>query len=867
MEKFEKTSLWQSSLAPQKKDDDEERARLREIYFDLRKRAGHLVSLVYKDLPGITVHDLTHLDSLWEIASLIAGDDYPLNPAEAFVLGGAFLLHDAGMCLAAYPNGIQEIKQTDQWKDLATSYLIENGIENPSPKQVSSPPSPILERIVFDVLRILHAKQAAKLPIIKWPATGKTEFEYLIQDSDTRSYYGPLIGKIAESHWWSLNELEPKLQTTINAGPGLPSGWTVDPMKISCLLRAADAAHIDHRRAPKFLKALTKPQGVSNLHWNFQGKLGKPSIQDDALVYSSGSEFNVEEAEAWWLCYETINMIDGQLRQIDVLLETLHKPRFIARRVRGAHLPSSLAKYIPTSSWKPVDTELKVTDVPSLVEMLGGAKLYGNDPTIPLRELIQNASDAIRARRLLEEKSKDFGKLKIRLRKEEDGVWLDFEDNGIGMAQRVLTGPLIDFGKSFWNGSVIRQEFPGLISKGMKSIGKFGIGFFSVFMLGEHVLVTTRRYDAAASETFSLDFSGGLKIRPILRKPSAKEALREAGTKVSVKLANDPYKKNGFLAEEDFRGKIKRKSLSAIVASTCPNLDINIEIQEKDQAEPCISHDDWIDLKGGEIFQRLVPYGRFNISKDSSLRIYAKNIRPLNDSQGTFYGKACIMTGWPRFLPWESFGVLTVGGLRAANLDHIGGILLGEAITVARDAAIPTVPFEILQSWASEQAKLISQSNLPVEGMLKCCAIVIQCGGNVSDLPIIRKQDTFMNSKEFQEDIKKMDEFVFFNGEEVEYDEDVDDAHPRDFKQYFEPYEDIFFISEYSPSIIRINNQNWPMDVLDWPSSLPKNFQDLIFGIIKEVWKEELYADSDERTVGEVEGEKIIREVTILRKG
>ena len=68
-------------------------------------------------LPGLTLHDVTHLDALWETADLIAGDKYPLNPLEAFVFGSAVLLHDSAMCWEAYANGQQGVRNTTEWKD------------------------------------------------------------------------------------------------------------------------------------------------------------------------------------------------------------------------------------------------------------------------------------------------------------------------------------------------------------------------------------------------------------------------------------------------------------------------------------------------------------------------------------------------------------------------------------------------------------------------------------------------------------------------------------------------------------------------------------------------------------------------------
>jgi hypothetical protein len=61
-----------------------------------------LAGEISQDLKHFTVHDITHIDALWQTADLIVGDDYPFTPTEAFVLGEAFLLHDLGLALASY---------------------------------------------------------------------------------------------------------------------------------------------------------------------------------------------------------------------------------------------------------------------------------------------------------------------------------------------------------------------------------------------------------------------------------------------------------------------------------------------------------------------------------------------------------------------------------------------------------------------------------------------------------------------------------------------------------------------------------------------------------------------------------------------
>jgi histidine kinase/DNA gyrase B/HSP90-like ATPase len=196
--------------------------------------------------------------------------------------------------------------------------------------------------------------------------------------------------------------------------------------------------------------------------------------------------------KAWWLAYDTLNAVDRELRDVDLLLQGRGREVLKARRVKGAGSPEILARSVQTRGWRPVDARLQVSDVPRIVEHLGGAKLYGNDPTVALRELIQNAADAVQARRKYQKRSADWGLIAVGLFSEGDRTWLVVEDNGIGMSEQVLTGPLLDFGTSFWRSPLAMEEFPGLMAAGMHAIGRFGIGFFSVFMLGPVVRVYTR---------------------------------------------------------------------------------------------------------------------------------------------------------------------------------------------------------------------------------------------------------------------------------------------------------------------------------------------------------------------------------------
>src|SRR5664280_1338181 len=127
MEIVTNTRLWRVTLASKAHNDPSAAARekLRSCFVSFRERAGLLAAEIHRDLPEFTVHDITHLDALWEIADIVVGEEFSLTPTEAFVLGGAFLLHDLGMSLSAYSQGIEELKKRQTWNDTLALPFIE----------------------------------------------------------------------------------------------------------------------------------------------------------------------------------------------------------------------------------------------------------------------------------------------------------------------------------------------------------------------------------------------------------------------------------------------------------------------------------------------------------------------------------------------------------------------------------------------------------------------------------------------------------------------------------------------------------------------------------------------------------------------
>src|SRR2546423_15494663 len=119
---FERSPLWRRTLAEHANDPHAAaRLALRSGYLQFRSTVEPLAGEIARSMPMFTDHSIVHADSLWDTASLICGPDFPLNPAAAFVLGGAFLMHDLGIGLASFARGVPDIHAGPHIVDLLAS--------------------------------------------------------------------------------------------------------------------------------------------------------------------------------------------------------------------------------------------------------------------------------------------------------------------------------------------------------------------------------------------------------------------------------------------------------------------------------------------------------------------------------------------------------------------------------------------------------------------------------------------------------------------------------------------------------------------------------------------------------------------------
>ena len=154
-----------------------------------------------------------------------------------------------------------------------------------------------------------------------------------------------------------------------------------------------------------------------------------------------------------------------------------------------------------------------------------------------LRELVSNASDALDKLRYeaISNPALLTGaeKLAIQIKPDATAKTVTIADTGIGMDRQELVDNL---------GTVARSGTKAFL-KGLKEakdglglIGQFGVGFYSAFMVGDRITVTSRR--AGASEAWAWTSSGGAGFE--MAPASAEQASRvPRGTEMVLHLKDD----------------------------------------------------------------------------------------------------------------------------------------------------------------------------------------------------------------------------------------------------------------------------------------------------------------------------------------
>jgi hypothetical protein len=633
-----------------------------QMLLDLRGIAEDLGRQVERTIPEFTDHSVVHMDALWRVSDQVLSEleTAQMTPAEVLILGASFYVHDLGMALASTEAGILEIRSSNEYRTALARLRCAGGLDEPTNEALA----------IQLAAREMHPETAYDFATAPLPGLGR----YLIENTELREGWSNFIGDVAASHHWDLDQVLRKLGAK-GAAP-MPDGDVADLVLIACILRIVDYAHINHERASSLDRALRSEISAESLvHWIAQSNITGPMREDNHLKYVSTRP--IGDVDAWWLFYDLASGLDSEIRSVRESLSgrAASANRFSLQGVKGIETPEKFVLLVElTGNIKPIDIRVQPHSMERVVQLLGGPQLYGPDSLAPIRELIQNSQDAIllrNATELAEKRDVTQGHITIALEEQDKRPLLSIRDNGVGMAQRVVVRHLISVASDFWHSAEFFRDFEPAHKAGFKPVGRFGIGFLSVFMLGDEITVET---EAAGQSRVSL------KLRGLGHRGELRESAPTGNVGTIVRVVLKPR-----IAEI-------LKNLAAVVRSRAPMTPIALEVEDRRGAQFVTERIEpgwWKHCTHSQLSEFVRDWSgiayRGNAEDEGHYRLYyySRLLRYRRISTMSFGGKYSL-TGWPGRGPEVSTeSSRVVGG---------GGALCFGVIFCSRGIAVNIAP-------------------------------------------------------------------------------------------------------------------------------------------------------------------------------
>jgi molecular chaperone HtpG len=296
--------------------------------------------------------------------------------------------------------------------------------------------------------------------------------------------------------------------------------------------------------------------------------------------------------------------------------------------------------------------------------------LYSNKE-IFLRELISNSSDAIdKARYESLTKIETLGDdktFRIRVSVDKEAKILRITDNGVGMTRQEIIQNIGTIASSGTKKFV--EKLSGDQKKDMSLIGQFGVGFYSVFMVADKVVLTTKRlgsdesamrWESTGDGSYTLEesdkqdrgteleihikdeekeFLEDYRIRSIIRKYS--EYIAHPITLVSAPEGDSKEPKEEVLNDKP---PIWRRSKSDITKEQYEEFYKHLSYDDEpplawshNQVEGAMEYTTLLYIPGK------APFDMYNPERSNGLSLYVKRIFIMNDAKE-------LLPGYLRFV-------------------------------------------------------------------------------------------------------------------------------------------------------------------------------------------------------------------------
>lgn len=494
---IEESKLWISLDS----STDSSIASLKANIVQLCQEATQRMKLSLKYFPQYTLHDETHLIRMVGLIPLIAGDTFDkLNPLEiAIIILGVFF-HDIGMIPNENEYNVLVGNQKylvfkERWIANHANYEgLQQQLQNKDTSLIAIEKirkllSEMDQIIITEYIRENHAYLSGEYLRNAYSSDKRLEV-YGINITD-------IVAKVCISHGFHASEIIP--QNGYNYDEQIGS-MTINLSYISLLIRLADILDFDRERTPDILyQSIHFTNSISVGEWEKHRAVQGWTINEKLLRYSMNFEYPVYENVA----RKFLDIIDSELLSCHIACNDYQE--------NFSYYKLKLPQRVDRSRIGPKDNSYMYFDLEfslsrnEVVNLLMTNNLY-NSPSLCVRELLQNSADALRIRTAQFTKAGiDWKDAKIDFEHflTNEGIEvLKCHDNGIGMDEDIIRNYFTKVGRSYYKSpefKYMQQSFKEA-NADFDPCSQFGIGFMSCFMLGDRIVVETRKDYGAGKE-------------------------------------------------------------------------------------------------------------------------------------------------------------------------------------------------------------------------------------------------------------------------------------------------------------------------------------------------------------------------------
>ena len=509
----------------------------------VKKQIATLLTHIGRDgiFDEYTKHDISHVNAMLQMLEWLVPEDTKeaMTPTDWLVTVLAIYFHDLGMLVTGPEYADRE---RSGFRDFVTNELFGGKAGVDYKAKVETLEAEERERFLYqEFVRHTHPQR-----VRDWVIGRASDRLGMAHDAvrEVDEILRPLgeqfrrdLALVCESH--HLGDLDDLSKYVTSQPYGNSPEETGNLQYAAILLRASDLLHMTRDRTPSIeFRILSPVDPLSQREWarhaavrsvrpqtglNRDGEPDPDAPRDTVEVHATFTEVQGFFGLTAYLAYAQ--------RELERSHEWVQSAasRAIRYEFPWRHINDTMVK---TEGFLRETFQFTI-DQTRILDLLTGHTLY-NDTSVVLRELVQNALDAVRLQHYLDRKQDPNAEIGgVRIDWSSPERVLTVEDSGTGMTLGMVERHLLRVGASRYQAPEFRERHPDF-----HPISRFGIGVLSTFMVADSVEIITCHPDEEEARQLTLRSVHGKYLVRQLDKEEDEDAKRLAphGTLIRLRL-------------------------------------------------------------------------------------------------------------------------------------------------------------------------------------------------------------------------------------------------------------------------------------------------------------------------------------------